>query len=98
MAGRLFFATAVAFTVGCVAVGFYDVRPTYASHQITGLRLIPARFLQPQAIIAVYEYNDRREAEKRPYEHNNHSDETLVDSSHEATKSHEARIVSRDHP
>ena len=28
MAGRLFFATAVAFAAGFVAVGFYDVRPT----------------------------------------------------------------------
>jgi len=41
------------------------------------------------AIAGVYEYNVKREPEKRPYEHNNHSDETLVDSNHESIKSHE---------
>lgn len=46
---------------------------------------------QLQAITAVHEYNDRQEPEKPPYEHSNRSDETLVDSSHETVKSHEAR-------
>ena len=45
--------------------------------------------------MGAYEYNNRREPEKRPYEHSNHSDETLVGSNHESMKPHEARIVSR---
>lgn len=49
-------------------------------------------------IKGVYGYTDRREPEKRPYEHINHSDETLVDSNHESTKSHEARSVSYVRP
>jgi len=73
MAGRLFFATAVAFTIGCVAFSIYD------------------------AITAVYEYNGRQDPEKHPYEHSNHSDETLVDSSHETTKPHEVHD-SEDRP
>ncbi|KAF9648256.1 hypothetical protein BDM02DRAFT_3115744 [Thelephora ganbajun] len=41
------------------------------------------------ALIGVYDYGGRRKPKKRPYEHSNHSDETLVDSNHEAMKSHE---------
>jgi len=44
-------------------------------------------------IVGVYEYNTKRDPEKRPYEHSNHSDETLVDPNHESIKSHEARSV-----
>ncbi|KAF9781113.1 hypothetical protein BJ322DRAFT_253081 [Thelephora terrestris] len=40
-------------------------------------------------LVGVYEYNSRQEPEKRPYEHSNHSDETLVDSIHELIKPHE---------
>lgn len=52
---------------------------------------------QLQVIKGLYEYTDRREPEKRPYEHSNHSDETLVDSNHESTKPHEARSVPHVH-
>lgn len=44
-------------------------------------------------MIGVYEYNSRREPEKRPYGHENHSEETLVDSNHELAKPHEVRTV-----
>ena len=47
--------------------------------------------------MGVYGYTDRREPEKRPFEHSNHSDETLVDSNHESAKPHEARSVSHLH-
>ena len=50
-----------------------------------------------QVMKGVYEYTDRQEPEKRPYEHSNHSDETLVDSNHESTKPQEARNVPRVH-
>jgi len=40
------------------------------------------------AIIGVYEYNDKQEPGKRPYERGNHSEETLVgNSNHESIKS-----------
>jgi hypothetical protein len=47
--------------------------------------------------MGIYEYNAKCEPEKRPYEHSNHSDETLVDSNHESIKPHEARSVSCIH-
>jgi hypothetical protein len=95
MAGRLLLATAIAFAAGCAAVGLYEVKPTspLGRCRFTDPNLVS----QLQAIVGVYEYNTKREPEKRSYEHSNHSDETLVDSNHESMKLHEARIVSHVH-